>query len=101
MEGDSMTHTHGTVIVCERVDGATHAWVDEEASEQVPEDWFVEWWHDAPLAYAGRMSGGYVMQTYVNMATVRLRRHWMDWQDAAAWCRRQARRYEQARKVAA
>jgi hypothetical protein len=35
---------HGTVIICRRINGDTHAWEEPDLSEMLPEGYFVEIW---------------------------------------------------------
>ena len=91
---------HGMAIVCERQHGYTVAWVDDERARRVPPGWFIEWWPERLLAFAGRIHDNYARNVWAPHKGDAPRRTWMDWADAAAWCQKQAARAQRKREAA-
>lgn len=101
-----MTPTHGTVIVCRRINGDTHAWEELDLSEMVPEGYFVEIWPVAgkTLCHAGMMDrptgNGYIFEVD-ERGQPTWWREWWDAGEAVRWCWQDRKRRERERKAAA
>lgn len=99
-----MTHAHGTVIVCERIDGATVAWVDEQLSVEMPAGYFIEIMEGQrgmpDRVRAGTMAGGYATLAQIAQV-VPVTGVVLSFGEAVRWCWQDRKRRERERKAAA